>query len=242
MRGLFIVGTDTDVGKTQVTAAIARTLIQAGESIRVSKPIATGAEHRDSELIADDTLILARAVGMDQNLDSLRQITPWTFEPPVAPPVAARLEGQTLQLQEIAHVVQKGGSEDLILVEGVGGLLCPLTESETIADLARLLSLPILVVARRSLGTLNHTLMTLEIAKARSLSIVGLVISETRPPKGLAEKTNIEELTARIDVPILALLPWQESAQKSFSPMRDASFWRRLAESPVEKVNEEWTR
>ncbi len=237
MRGLFIVGTDTDVGKTQVTAAIAHTLTQNGDSVRVSKPVATGAVRYGSELIAEDTRALAQAVGAEQNPSVFRQITPWSFEPPVAPPVAARLAGCPLTLSDIGNAVQKGGSADFLLVEGVGGLLCPLTEHETIADLACLLDLPLLVVARRSLGTLNHTLMTLEIAQARNLTLAGVVVSETEPTRRLAEKTNIEELNARIDVPIVAVLPWQESKLKAFTPARDAAFWRRLANSPDEKVN-----
>jgi dethiobiotin synthetase len=98
----------------------------------------------------------------------------------------------------------------MLLVEGVGGLLCPLTESETVADLVRELALPLVIVARRSLGTLNHTLLTVEAARIRKLTVVGVVISETAPPAGLAEQTNVEELRRRLDVPLLGVVPYSD--------------------------------
>ena len=97
--------------------------------------------------------------------------------------------------------------EAVLLVEGVGGLLCPLTEGETVADLARLLALPLVIVARRALGTLNHTLLTVEVARGRGLAVAGVVVSETTPPCGPAEESNVEELRQRLDVPLLAVAP-----------------------------------
>ncbi len=115
----------------------------------------------------------------------------------------------------------------ITLVEGVGGLLCPLTERETVADLARSLGLPLIVVARRSLGTLNHALLTLEVARHRSLPVAGIVVSETVRPSGLAEETNIKELRKRIDVPLLAVLPYQPDPPDRF-PCLDAVNWGEL--------------
>jgi dethiobiotin synthetase len=198
MRGLFFVGTDTGVGKTHVTAAVARLLRQQGRAIRVCKPVATGGEP------AEDTQRLAEASGLPAG-----EVTFWTFPVPAAPPVAARAAGAVLHLREIVAAVQRQGEKgELLLVEGVGGLLCPLTDAETVADLAGALGLPLVVVARRSLGTLNHTLLTLEVARGRDLDVAGVVVSETTPPDGLADETNPDELARRIEVPLLAVLPY----------------------------------
>jgi dethiobiotin synthetase len=223
MRGLFITATDTGAGKTYTTAAIARTLRGQGADVRVCKPVATGAEWIDGRWLSDDTRILAEAAGDSDH----EAITPWTFPIPAAPPVAARSAGVTLRLDELADAVRRrAASGALVLVEGIGGLLCPLTETQTVADLATELGLPLVVVARRALGTLNHTLLTLEVARGRRLPIAGVVVCETTPPSGMAEETNVEELRRRIGVPLLAVLPHGQDG----SALAGVD-WRRLAES-----------
>jgi dethiobiotin synthetase len=196
MRGLFVTGTDTGVGKTEVTAGLARLWRRQGRDFVVRKPVATGG--------LDDAHKLARAAG-----DRAEAVTPLLFAEPAAPPVAARLEGRELSLTSIVEALGSPRSEAL-LVEGVGGLLCPLTARETVADLAACLQLPLVVVARRSLGTLNHTLMTVEVALARGLSVAGVVVSETSPVTTRAEQANVEELQARLSVPLLAVVPYRQ--------------------------------
>jgi dethiobiotin synthetase len=114
------------------------------------------------------------------------------------------------------------------LVEGVGGLLCPLTDTETVADLVQKLDLPLIVVARRSLGTLNHTLLTLEAAARRGLHVAGVVINETTPPQGLADETNVDELRRRITAPILAVVPHQPRPPIDALPALAAVDWPRF--------------
>lgn len=195
MQGLFLVGTDTGVGKTTVAVGLVRLLRRQGHAVRIVKPVATGGD--------EDPRRLAAAAGETD----LRAVTPWCFAAPAAPPVAARMEGTSLSLEELARAVRSRWRPGTgVIAEGVGGLLCPLTESETVADLANLLRLPLVVVARRSLGTLNHVLLSLEVARHRGLDVRGLIVSETSPPQGIAEETNIEELTKRIHVPLLAVL------------------------------------
>src|SRR5262245_42889805 len=202
MRGIFFTGTDTGVGKTFVTAAVARALQENHRAVRVSKPVATGGD--------DDTRQLAKAAGAPD--EELRSITPWVFPTPAAPAVAARLAGVRLSLAELLAAVQRQARpEAMLLVEGIGGLLCPLTETETVADLVRGLRLPLVVVARRSLGTLNHTLLTVEAAHGRGLTVAGVVVSETVPPSGVAEETNVEELRRRLMVPLLAVVPYGDA-------------------------------
>jgi dethiobiotin synthetase len=227
MRGLFITATDTGAGKTFVTAMIARTLRRQGTPVRVCKPVATGADWIDGRWLSEDTRILAEAAGDPDH----EGITPWAFPAPAAPPVAARLAGFDLRLDALAAAVRRRASAGtIVLVEGVGGLLCPLTESETVADLAGQLGLALLVVARRSLGTLNHTLLTLEVAEARRLRVVGVVVNETTPVSGPADESNVVELRRRIRVPLLAVMSHRmdfREAQWEEAPDVD---WRRLAE------------
>jgi dethiobiotin synthetase len=204
MRGLFITATDTGAGKTVIACAIARLWRREARAFRVCKPVATGASLRAGKLVSEDTLALARAAG-ESDLDT---ITPFVFAEPAAPPVAARAEGKELSLSALVEAVQCRRSEEgAVLVEGIGGLLCPLTATETVADLVNRLALPLVVVARRSLGTLNHTLLTLEAARNRRLPVLGVVVNETTPVSGLAEETNVEELRRRLGVPILAVVP-----------------------------------
>lgn len=224
MRGLFITATDTGAGKTFVTAAIARALCARGAAVRVCKPVATGAERVGGRWRCEDTRVLAEAAG-DVDLDA---VTPYAFPEPAAPPVAARLAGAALRLPDLADAVRRRAAPGaFLLVEGVGGLLCPLTERETVADLALDLALPLVVVARRSLGTLNHTLLTLEAAAARRLPVAGVVVSETAPPRGAAEETNVEELRRRMGVPLLAVFRHRPDGAWTDAAAVD---WRRLAE------------
>src|SRR5579872_581647 len=128
---LFFTGTDTGVGKTFVVCAVARALLGQGQKVRVCKPVATGGQWHEGRLLSDDTRQLAAAAAEAD----CAAITPWTFAEPAAPPVAARLAGATLVLEEIVAAVQRRADPDtLLLVEGVGGLLCPLTERATVAD------------------------------------------------------------------------------------------------------------
>ncbi len=226
--GFFITGTDTGVGKTVVTATLTRLLRQRGQRVRVCKPVATGAEIVDGRPVAHDTRLLAEAAG-DADLPA---ITPWALPLPASPPVAARFARLTLTLADLVEAVaQRQQPGALLLVEGVGGLLCPLTEEHTIADLVAVLGLPLLVVARRSLGTLNHTLLTLELARARALTVAGVVMSEINPPLGIAEETNPAELR-RLGVPLLAVLPYHETGTPAAETLGEVD-WLGLAGGAV---------
>jgi dethiobiotin synthetase len=135
-----------------------------------------------------------------------------------------------LDLAVIAgRVAQTALPESLLLVEGIGGLLCPLTDSETVADLAAMLRFPLVVVARRSLGTLNHTLLTLEVARKRGLPVAGIVVNETSPVRSCAEETNVEELSKRIAVPLLAVVPYLTNPYDGEIASLAAVDWQRLA-------------
>jgi dethiobiotin synthetase len=222
-----VTGTDTGVGKTFITAALARLLRRQGQDVGVCKPVATGATQVRGRWLAEDTRLLAEAAGC---ADHPERVTPWTFPDPVAQPVAARRQGVALTLAAIVRAVHgQARPQRLLLVEGVGGLLCPLTAEETVADLAAALGFPLVIVARRALGTLNHTLLTLEAARTRGLRVAGVVVNETTRPDSLAEATNVEELRRRIDVPLLAIVPFQAGLDSADVPALAAVDWRRLA-------------
>jgi len=223
MQGLLITGSDTGVGKTTIGIAILRLLRRQGRPVRVCKPVATGAAWHEGRWLSEDTRLLADAAG-----DAPELVTPWTFAEPAAPPVAARRAGTALDIAAIAQAVRRRGEGGhWLLVEGIGGLLCPLTENETVADLAALLGLPLVVVVRRGLGTLNHTLLTLEVARGRGLPVAGLVINETTPSQGLAEQTAAEELARRVPVPILAQVSYYAGTEDcKAAELAAVDWWR----------------
>jgi dethiobiotin synthetase len=226
--GLFFTGTDTGVGKTFVTCLAARRMRASGRAVRVCKPVATGADLVEGRWLSDDTRRLAEAAGM---FGEWERITPWSFPEPVAPPVAARCRGVALDLAEIVAAVRRCAEPGVpLLVEGVGGLLCPLTDSATVADLAAQLRLPLVVVARRSLGTLNHTLLTLEVAQRRGLTIAGVVVNEVTPPEGLAEATNVAELQRYTAVPVLTVIRHQMEPSSACCPEMAAVDWWQLSQ------------
>jgi dethiobiotin synthetase len=222
--GLFFTGTDTGVGKTFVAAAVARLLRRQGHRVAVCKPVATGAPWVGGRWLSEDTVRLAAAGGEDDFLS----VTPLTFPDAAAPPVAARRQGVVLTLPALIEAVRvRNQPGAALLVEGVGGLLCPLTETETVANLVAALDLPLVVVTRRALGTLNHTLLTMEVARIRRLRVAGVVVSETVPPQGLADATNVEELRRRMGVPLLAVAAHQaDGAREDEASLAAVDWWR----------------
>lgn len=201
--GLFITGTDTEIGKTYVTCLIAREAASRGVRVGVYKPACSGSV---SGPVWEDVEALFESLGGRYEKD---RICPQRFSAPLAPPVAARREGRTVD----GELLRSGaawweGRVELLLVEGVGGLLSPLTETESVADLAGDLGYPLIVVAGRGLGTINHTLLTVEAARQRGLAVAGILFNEVDPPRGSpAEETNPAEVAARCEVPVLGVVP-----------------------------------
>lgn len=180
MRGLFVTGTDTDVGKTWITSLIARELTDAGMLVGVYKPACSGSEIDASGTASwPDLTALSAAV---DHVFSIEQICPQRFNAALAPPVAAEQAGRTIDAALLRSGIEPFRDDvSHLLVEGVGGLLCPMTATETIADLAADLQFPVLIVARASLGTINHTLLTIEVARSRGLAIGGVILNHVDP-------------------------------------------------------------
>jgi dethiobiotin synthetase len=197
VNGLFVTGTDTGVGKTVVTAATALALQARGVDVCVRKPVQSGARSDDPQ---GDAMLLKTWIGLP---DAPEEIAPFSFAAPLAPLVAAGLEGRMLELEDVADRVRTGAT-GCLLVEGAGGLLCPVGPDWTIADLAAELLLPLLIVARAGLGTVNHTLLTVAEARRRGLSVEGVVLNG---PADESAATNIELIETFGDVRVLAVVP-----------------------------------
>ena len=230
LPGLFVIGTDTAVGKTRIAAGIARVLCRQGRRVGVLKPVATSAELQpDGGWQSPDATLLSEAIGGDV---SPSRIAPIVLAGDVAPCVAARLAGHVLDHAEVVRstieaIAWWGERCEALIVEGVGGLLCPLAEDSTVADLAVTLDYPLVIVARRGLGTLNHTLLTVEVARLRGLRIAGVVLNGAEPTTNpVAEATNPDELTRRLGrIPILADLPHAEPVETLGGAMHGVDWW-----------------
>jgi dethiobiotin synthetase len=198
-RGVFVTGTDTDVGKTFVAAGLARALARRGVDVGVMKPVATGASS-DGALLAS---------GLSEK-DDPRLVTPVLLGPPLAPSVAARVSGVALDLERVWRAWRTLRSlHDFMVVEGVGGLLVPVKHRYPVAAMAKRMGLPLIVVARPTLGTINHTLLTVESARRRGLRVAGLVVCYSRDWRaGKAERSNPAVLEAESGVPLLGVVPF----------------------------------
>lgn len=202
MNGCFVTGTDTEAGKTVVAAAIAAALSDRGERVAVFKPVVTGTDEPPRPGWPADPELLALAAGTDAG-----DGTPISFGPAVSPHLAAARAGLRLDLGELAAAARRAADgADAIVVEGVGGLLVPLNESESVRDLAAELRLGLVVAARPGLGTINHTLLTLEAARSAGLRVSGVVLTPWPDDPGAVERSNRETI-ARLGQVDVAVLP-----------------------------------
>ncbi len=188
MRGVFVTGTDTGVGKTVLSAALAAALTARGERVHAFKPVVTGTE--ESGGWPHDHVLLARVCGVQPE-----DVSPERFAPAVSPHLAAELAGRSIEPRAlVAHARAAGAAADALVAEGVGGLLVPLTPSWTVRDLAAELGLPVLIAARPGLGTINHTLLTLEAARAAGLEVRGVVLTPWPADPSAMERSNRETI------------------------------------------------
>lgn len=230
VRGLFITGTDTNVGKTHVGALVAQQLYAAGCRVGVYKPAASGCRHEGGNLVSDDARALWRAAGSPGELE---RVCPQRFLAPLAPHLAARAAGRRLDERLLLGGLDYWcARSDVVLVEGAGGLLSPLGEEALIADLASAIGFPLLVVARNSLGAINQTLQTLLVAAhfRAGLPVAGVVLNQTAPAgDDRSLETNRQEISRRTSVPVLAAIDY---GSQQFSNRVD---WLALAGPPGER-------
>lgn len=205
--GILVTGTDTGIGKTFVACGLARALRDLGVDVGVMKPFASGAEKRGKGWTHADAEALMAASG---TRDAFEKVCPNLFRDALAPVVAAAREGRRADVAGAVKATRAMvARHEVTVVEGAGGLLVPLTKKETVAEYAKAARLPVLIVARPGLGTLNHTRMTVEAARARGLEVLGIVVNaSTSAPPGLAERTNLETIAEHAGVRVLAVVPY----------------------------------
>jgi dethiobiotin synthetase len=190
LRGVFVTGTDTEVGKSVVAAALCAALAAGGERVAAFKPVVTGLDDEPGEFGRDHEL-LAAAANAGQ---SPEDVAPYRFGAPVSPHLAAELAGVTI---EPAELVAAARAHDLVVCEGVGGLLVPITPGYLVRDLAVDLHLPLVIAARPGLGTINHTLLTVEAARGGGLAVAGVVMTpwpDDPTPMQVSNRAIVERL------------------------------------------------
>jgi dethiobiotin synthetase len=187
VRGLFVTGTDTGVGKSVLAAAICAGLAAGGQRVAAFKPVVTGLDDPPGDWPPDHEL-LAGVTGQDPEA-----VAPWRFGPAASPHLAAELDGTALEPSELLAAARRAGAwADALVCEGVGGLMVPITPGYLVRDLALDMRMPLVVAARPGLGTINHTLLTLEAARAAGLEPVGVVMTPWPDAPGAVERSNRE--------------------------------------------------
>lgn len=200
-KGLFITGTDTEVGKTFVGCGIISVLVKKGINVGVMKPIATG----ESGFSSDAEKLRKSAKVRDKK----ELINPYCFPIPAAPIVSAKYARQKISISKILSDYRKlSKSHDFMIVEGAGGLLVPIEKKYTMADLVKDMKLPLLIVARGSLGTINHTLLTVSFAQSQKLPIFGIIINHTEPVRSISQKRVTQIIEQFTDIPVLGEIPY----------------------------------
>ena len=189
MRGVFVTGTGTEVGKTVVAAVIARSAAAAGQAVGVFKPAVTGLD----EAGEPDHRLLRRAAGSAQEDEEL---APYRYGPPMSPHLAADLAGEAIEPARVAAAARAAGAGRFLIAEGVGGLLVPLAGGYLVRDLARDLGLPAVIAAPPGLGTINHTLLTLEAARAAGLDVAAVVLTPWPAEPGPIEESNLATIAS----------------------------------------------
>jgi dethiobiotin synthetase len=207
-HGCFITGTDTAVGKTVVTAALALCLKQRGLRVAVMKPIETGCSKENP--FDSDAERLRAAIGTDLALEF---VSPYRFSAPLAPLDAARADGVTIAIARIASAFYTVANDhDFVLVEGVGGLMVPLSDTMDVRDLIASLRLPALVVGRTALGGINHALLTIEALRQRRVPVVGMLLTQLFPgPHTRQIESTVNLIRERSGVPVFGPLPYESA-------------------------------
>ena len=198
--GFFVTGTNTEIGKTYVASLLAAGLHKRGRRVGVYKPVASDClVESDGGLISDDAVKLWEAAGRPLTLDD---VCPQRFRAATAPNVAARLEGKAVDAELLRSGLERWLSFEIMLVEGVGGLLAPISDEDLVIDLAVELGFPLILVVGNQLGCINHTLLSIRAARQAGLEIAGIYLNDCDALDQSSE-TNLHELQRLADVPFI---------------------------------------
>ena len=206
MRSIIVIGTDTGVGKTTVAAALARSIRYMGVNVGVIKPFAASEKRYSNKYRSEDAAILAKAAGVD---DEDNEINPFFYRMPTSPYLAACIARETaIAIPKALSSIQKvAAKHELLIIEGIGGLMVPLTENETFADLAKAVGAPIILVARCKAGVLNHILLTLHVSRSHGLRIAGVVLNLFPPRPNIIDKELINVVKKLTGAEVLCVIP-----------------------------------
>jgi len=207
-QSYFIIGTDTNVGKTYVASALVRHFAKAGYQTIGMKPIASGCmQTPDGDLLNDDVLALSTASNVVAPLDLTN---PYRFSPAIAPHIAAEQAEEIVDCEKIKQAYHELTQlAEVVVVEGAGGFLVPLNRQETLADLAVTLNIPMILVVGMRLGCINHALLTVEAIKSRGLTLAGWVANQVDAEMPVFEE-NLASLQQRIAAPCISVVRWQK--------------------------------
>ncbi len=203
-KGVFVTGIGTGVGKTVIAGAIAASMKAHGLDIGVMKPVASGAKEIDGRLVSEDAMYLKKII---DSTDDDELVSPILLKPPIAPTIAASKIGVPIDINKILKAYEElTNRHDFVVVEGVGGLMVPIDDTLFVADLVRKMDLSLVIVSSDYLGTINHTLLTVEYAKSRNIRIKGIVINMLKDGDDF-----IKEIEKYSSIPILGTIPFNEN-------------------------------
>jgi len=209
-RGIFVTGTDTEVGKTFASIALLNMLKRQGVCTAAMKPVASGAKKINGKYVNDDALQLQQAVSIDA---PYAQVNPYVFPEAIAPHIAAAQAGVEIDFETIKQPFQAlKERSDFILVEGVGGWLAPLNRQQTVADLALDMELPVLLVVGLRLGCINHALLSVNAIEQSGAKLLGWIANKAQGGYSRVNE-NIEAIAQRVDAPLLATLDYLEDTE-----------------------------
>ncbi len=209
-QGVFITGTDTGVGKTTVSAALLTSLRRQGVDATPMKPVQTGCSVRAGRLVAPDIEYCLAAAGLTPGVAERHDMAPYCFRPACSPHRAAQLAHSVISLKRImAGFDALAKRHDFVVVEGAGGVMVPLSRSMTMLDLMLRMALPVVLVARPGLGTLNHTFLSLQALRQAGLRVAGVIINASAPGGlGDLEQDNLRTIAGMGHIRILAVVPF----------------------------------
>ena len=223
MKSVFITGTDTGIGKTVVAAGLLAAARARGIDAVPMKPVQTGCARN---LAAPDLDFCLREARFKPRPHEQDWMCPYRFIPACSPHLAARLARKRIQIGKIVDAFSRLSSlHEAVIVEGAGGVLAPIDERNTMLDIMKALRLPVILVARAGLGTINHTLLSLRELRRAKLKVVGVVLVQSAPGKrGVIEKDNVRTIEKLGGAPVLACLPFRKRLNAGGSPLSSAGF------------------
>lgn len=204
MPAFFVTGSGTDVGKTFVAAGLARTLSEQGRAVEVLKPIVSGFD--PAHPAGSDPAVLLEALGQPASAENLARISPWRFKAPLSPDMAAAAEGRAIDMADVKAFCDEAlaRTADVLLIEGVGGVMVPLNAAKTQLDLMRALNLPLIFVGGSYLGAISHSLTALDVLRSHGLTVCAVVVSET-PHSSVDLDATLATLKNFTSAPLLPL-------------------------------------